>query len=79
MSEPLNKPSRPSFAVLRRTSANTWEFLGEVRRKPGMTAQAARTHAILEATHGKAKPGEVYAAVLASEWRIAQKWTAPAT
>lgn len=79
MSELINKPSRPSFAVLRKTSANTWEFLGEVRRKPGMTAQAARTHAILEATHGTAKAGEVYAAVLASEWRIAQKWNAPGT
>ena len=52
-------------------------FLGEVRRRPGLTAQAARTRAILEATGGKAKAGEVYAAVLASEWRVAQRWDPP--
>ena len=79
MPEPQNKPSPPSFAVLRQTCANTWEYLGEVRRKPGLTAHAARTHAILEATNGAAKAGETYAAVLSSEWRVAQKWSAPGT
>jgi hypothetical protein len=36
-----------------------------------MTARAARAQAILDATKGKATPGEVYAAVLRSEWRVA--------
>ena len=71
------KPRPPSFVVLRETAGGTWKFLGEVRRKPGLAAQAARTQAILEATGGKAKAGEMYAAVLASEWRIAQEWNAP--
>ena len=71
------KPSPPSFVVLRETSGGAWKLLGEVRRKPGLAAQAARTQAILEATGGKVKAGEAYAAVLASEWRVAQKWNAP--
>lgn len=78
MSETANA-SPPSFVVLRETADGAWELLGEVRRKPGLTAQAARTQAILEATGGQAKAGEVYAAVLASEWRVAQKWSAAGT
>jgi hypothetical protein len=53
----------------------TWRLLGEVARRGGLTARAARSQAILEATKGRAKPGEVYAAVLRSEWRLAMDWT----
>lgn len=70
------KPRPPSFVVLRETTDGAWKLLGEVRRKPGLAALAARTQAILDATGGQAKPGEVYVAVLASEWRVAQKWNA---
>lgn len=77
MPDTPGKPAPPSFMVLRRKSDDTWVVLGTVRRRPGMTAQAARTQAILEATGGTAKAGEVYAAVLSSEWHIAQKWNAP--
>jgi hypothetical protein len=52
-------------------------MLGEVQRRRGLPARAARTRAILDATHGNAKAGEVYAAVLRSEWRIAQDWIPP--
>jgi hypothetical protein len=57
--------------VLRKVGEDRWRLLGEADRKPGMTARAARAQAILDATKGKAKAGEVYAAVLRSEWRIA--------
>lgn len=67
-------PAPPSFVVLQQTTDGQWRLLGEVRRKPGLTAQAARTQAILEATGGQAKAGEAYAAVLRSEWLVAQKW-----
>jgi hypothetical protein len=77
MPEIPTKPSPPRFVVLRETTGGAWKILGEVRRKPGLAAQAARTHAIFEVTGGKAKAGEVYAAVLASEWGVAQKWNAP--
>lgn len=57
--------------VLRQVSADTWRVVGEAKRRPGLTAKNARAQAILDATGGKAKAGEVYRAVLRSEWRIA--------
>jgi len=70
-------PSGPAFVVLRRVPGGRWELLGEVSRRRGLTARAARTQAILEVTGGKAKAGEEYAAVLRSEWRVALDWSPP--
>lgn len=66
--------NRPAFVVLRRVRDDVWEVLGEVPRKPGLPAREARARAILDATRGTAQRGDVYAAVLRSVWRIAQKW-----
>jgi len=63
--------------VLRQAAENEWQFLGEVPRKRGLPARAARTQAILDATNGTATDGEVYAAVLRSEWRVAMDWSPP--
>jgi hypothetical protein len=71
------KPGAPGFVVLRREGADTWRLLGEVPRKRGLPARAARAQAILDAAGGSAKAGEVYAAVLRSEWRVALDWDAP--
>ena len=71
------RPTAPGFVVLRRVEDETWQLLGEFQRTPGMTARAARSQAILDATEGKAKAGEVYAAVLRSEWRVATDWLPP--
>jgi predicted esterase len=71
------KSAAPGFVVLHQVGKDRWQFLGEVRRKRGLPARAARTQAIMAATGGKAKNGEVYAAVLRSEWRIAMDWVAP--
>lgn len=79
MAESTQRSRRPGFVVLRQMNGNRWQFLGEVERKGGLTARAARTQAILEATKGKAIPGEVYAAVLRSEWRVALDWHPPST
>ena len=65
------KPSPPTFVVLKRSGADTWKVVGEVRRRPGLPARAARAQAVEDATKGKAKPGEIYGAILRSEWRIA--------
>ena len=70
-------PSGPAFVVLRRVAGERWELLGEVPRRRGLTARAARTQAILEITGGKAKAGGEYAAVLRSEWRVALDWSPP--
>ena len=75
--KPDAKPSAPGFVVLRQADDGRWDLLGEVSRKRGLPARAARTQAILDATKGGAKAAEVYAAVLRSEWRIAQDWSAP--
>ena len=77
MKNEKRSPSAPGFVVLRQVAPGTWELLGEVPRKRGLPARAARSQAILAATHGRAKAGEVYAAVLRSEWRIAMDWVPP--
>jgi hypothetical protein len=69
----------PAFVVLRELGDGRWELLGEIPRTRGLPARAARTRAILDATDGAAKTGEVYAAVLRSEWRVALDWAPPPT
>ena len=69
--------SGPTFVVLRREPDGRWTVLGEVARRRGLPARAARSAAILEATNGEAQAGDAYAAVLRSEWRIAQDWSPP--
>lgn len=71
MIQPRRAGSAPGFVVLREVSQGRWQFLGEVERKRGLAARAARTQAILDATNGKARERDVYAAVLRSEWRVA--------
>jgi hypothetical protein len=61
----------PSFVVLRKAGKDRWQVVGEVRRRPGLPARAARAMAVEDATKGKAKAGDVYGAILRSEWRIA--------
>lgn len=63
--------------VLRQVAEGEWRLLGEVTRKRGLPARAARTQAILDATNGAAHDGEVYAAILRSEWRVALDWAPP--
>ena len=69
--------SAPGFVVLYQMPNGHWRMLGEVLRKRGLTARAARSRAILDATKGAARAGEVYAAILRSEWRLALDWTPP--
>jgi hypothetical protein len=69
--------SKPAFVVLRQVGEGRWKLLGEFERKAGLSARAARSQAIAEATSGKAKAGEVYVAVLRSEWRVALDWLPP--
>jgi hypothetical protein len=65
-------PDRPSpgFVVFRQENGDLWRLVGEARRTPGLTARRARARAIEDVTRGTAKPGETYAAVLRSEWRV---------
>jgi hypothetical protein len=67
-------PTAPGFVVLHQVGKDKWRLLGEVARKRGLPARAARAQAILDATDGAAKEGDAYEAVLRSEWRIATDW-----
>ena len=66
-------PQKPSYVVLREVGEGNWQLVGEVQRRPGLAARAARAQAIQDATGGKATADEVYKAVLRSEWRIASE------
>jgi len=48
------KQPAPGFVVLRHVGGSRWEFLGEVPRRRGIPARAARSRAILDATDGAA-------------------------
>ena len=61
----------PGYVVLRQVGADLWQLVGEVDRQPGNTARNARARAAVDAMKGEADPGDVYAVVLRSEWRIA--------
>jgi hypothetical protein len=67
-------PSAPGFYVFRRVGEDRWQLIGEAARRPGLTARKARAHAIADVAGGEPGPGEVYAAVLRSEWRIALEY-----
>jgi hypothetical protein len=70
--------STPAFVVLREGPDGQWKLLGEVPRRRGLAAKAARSRAIMDATGGTARAGERYAAVLRSEWKISLDWAPPA-
>jgi hypothetical protein len=77
MDTEAQKPGPPGFVVVRELPNGQWQLLGEVQRRRGLSARAARSRAIVDATKGEAKAGEVYAAVLRSEWRVALDWVMP--
>lgn len=61
MTQPRRAGSAPpGFVVLREVSQGRWQFLGEFERKRGPAARVARTQAILDATTGTAREGDVY-------------------
>jgi hypothetical protein len=62
---------KPGYVVLRQVGDDQWRLVGDVDRKPGQTARAARAQAIQDATGGKAKPGDAYRVLPRSEWRLA--------
>ena len=78
MEKRAQRGPQPGFVVLRHAGGDEWRLVAEVPRRRGLPARAARSAAILEASGGSAHAGEVYAAVLRSEWRVAQDWTPPA-
>ncbi|HZI35874.1 MAG TPA: hypothetical protein VFD61_09015 [Gaiellales bacterium] len=74
MPEARPSTAAPGFYVFRRVGEDRWQLIGEAARRPGLTARKARAQAIADAVGGQPGPGEAYAAVLRSEWRIALEY-----
>lgn len=74
MAEPgADSRSAGGYIVLRQVEEGHWHVVGDVDRRPGLTARASRVQAVADATDGTAHADEVCAAVLRSEWRVAQQ------
>jgi hypothetical protein len=65
--------SAGGYVVLREVEPGHWNVVGDVDRRPGMTARLSRVRAVEDAIGGTASEGDVYAAVPRSEWRVAQR------
>lgn len=65
--------SAGGYVVLRELEDGHWYLVGDVDRRPGLSARGSRVQAVQDATNGAARPGEVYAAVPRSEWRVARQ------
>ena len=63
--------ARPGYVVLRQVGEDMWQLVGEVDRRPGLTARVSRTQAIQDATGATAAAGEAYRVLPRSEWRLA--------
>jgi hypothetical protein len=61
------------YVVFRQVDEDLWYVVGEVERRPGLTARASRAQAVDDASGGNVIAGAVYAAVPRSEWRVARQ------
>jgi hypothetical protein len=61
------------YVVLREAGAGHWVVVGDVDRRPGFTARAARAQAVRDAVGREPAEDEVYAALPRSEWQVARQ------
>jgi hypothetical protein len=66
-------PSAGCYVVLREVEPGHWYVVGDVDRRPGMTARLSRVRAVEDAIGGAASEGDVYAVLPRSEWRVARQ------
>lgn len=62
------------YVVLRQAQSGHWVVVGDVDRRPGLTARNSRIQAIRDAIGREPAPDEVYAALPRSEWRVARQF-----
>ena len=65
--------SGAGYIVLREIEAGHWYVVGDVDRRPGLSARASRVQAIADAAGGTPDSDSVYAVLPRSEWRVAQQ------
>jgi hypothetical protein len=63
-------PGGSAYVVLQQTGGD-WRVLGEVARRPGLPARRSRAQAVRDALGRDPAPGEVFAVLPRSEWRLA--------
>ena len=66
-------PGAGGYVVLREAGGGQWVVVGDVDRRPGLTARRSRVQAVKEAIGREPAEGEVYAALPRSEWRAARQ------
>jgi hypothetical protein len=57
--------------VLQQVHGDKWRVLGEVDRRPGLPARRSRAQAVRDVLGREPTPGEVFAVLPQSEWRLA--------
>jgi hypothetical protein len=71
--EGAGTPGAGGYVVLREAGGGHWEIVGDVNRRPGLTARRSRAQAVKDAIGREPAEGEVYAALPRSEWRAARQ------
>jgi len=63
-------PDAGKYVVLQQIGPDKWRVVGEVGRRPGLPARRSRTQAIRDVLGREPKPGETFAVLPRSEWRL---------
>jgi hypothetical protein len=71
--EGAGTPGTGGYVVLREAGDGHWEIIGDVNRRPGLTARSSRVQAVKDAIGREPAEGEAYAALPRSEWRVARQ------
>jgi hypothetical protein len=71
--EVAGAPGGGGYVVLREAGGGHWVVVGDVDRRPGLTARRSRVQAVKDAIGRRPAEGEVYAALPRSEWRAARQ------
>lgn len=63
-------PDVGRYVVLQQLKPEEWRLLGEVGRRPGLTARRSRAQAVRDMLGREPHAGETFAVLPRSEWRL---------
>jgi hypothetical protein len=64
-------PNAGTYVVLQQAASGDWRMVGEIARRPGLPARKSRAQAVRDVLGREPEPGDVFAVVPRSEWRVA--------
>ena len=67
---PERVTSGAAYVVLQLTREDEWRVVGEVARRPGLSARRSRVQAVHDALGREPDEGEAFAVLPRSEWRL---------